>query len=98
MAAVSVKRSVVIYAIANKLEKKCRDFNGIRTHGLCVSAAMLYHLTYEGLYWEQANLLSSSLPWKEWNMKKMLAADTEIQILNEDMIVAVVIAITTCWA
>ena len=31
-------------------------------------------------------------------MKKMSAADTEIQILNEDMIVAVVIAITTCWA
>ena len=30
-------------------EKKCRDFNGIRTHGLCVSAAMLYHLSYEGL-------------------------------------------------
>ena len=31
-------------------------------------------------------------------MKKIWAADTEIQILNEDMIVAAVIAITTCWS
>ena len=52
----------------------------------------------KALHWEQANLLSSSLPWKEWNMKKIWAADTEKQILNEDMIVAAVIAITTCWS
>ena len=52
----------------------------------------------KALHWEQANLLSSSLTWREWNMKKMSAADTEILILNEDMMVAVVIAITTCWA
>ena len=27
--------------------KKFRDFNGTQTHGLCVSAAVLYQLSYE---------------------------------------------------
>ena len=44
--------------------KTFRDFNGIQTHGLCVSAAVLYHLSYEDPYmpvhWKQANMLSSS--------------------------------------
>ena len=30
--------------------KTFRDFNGIQTHGLCVSAAVLYHLSYEDPY------------------------------------------------
>lgn len=33
-----------------------RDFNRIQTHGLCIYAAFLYHLSYE----EQAVLLSLS--------------------------------------
>ena len=41
---------IAIKAIANKPEKKFRDFRGIRTHGLCVSAAVLYHLSYEDPY------------------------------------------------
>ena len=72
--------------------KKIWDFNGIRTHGLCVCTAVLYHLSYEDpyigsrpIYWDHVN------PWKEWNMKVIWTA--EIQILNEDMIVAMVIAI-----
>ena len=44
--------------------KTFRDFNGIQTHGLCVSTAVLYHLSYEDPYmpvhWKQANMLSSS--------------------------------------
>ena len=36
-------------AIANTwgTRKKFRDFNGIQTHGVCVSAGMLYHLSYK---------------------------------------------------
>ena len=38
--------------------KTFRDFNGIQTHGLCVSTAVLYHLSYEDPYmpvhWKQA--------------------------------------------
>ena len=30
--------------------KTFRDFYGIQTHGLCVSAAVLYHLSYEDSY------------------------------------------------
>ena len=30
--------------------KKCRKFNGIQTHGLCVSAAMLCQLSYKDPY------------------------------------------------
>ena len=42
---------IAIKAIANKPEKKkIRDFKGIRTHGLYVSAAVLYHLSYEDPY------------------------------------------------
>ena len=32
---------IAIYAIANQPEKKLRDFNGIRTQGICVSAPKL---------------------------------------------------------
>ena len=41
---------IAIKAIANKPEKKFRDFKGIRTHRLWVSAAVLYHLNYEDPY------------------------------------------------
>ena len=30
--------------------KKLHDFDGIQTHGLCISAAVLYHLSYEDSY------------------------------------------------
>ena len=41
---------IAIKAIANKPEKKLRDFKGIRTHGLSVSVAVLYHLSYGDPY------------------------------------------------
>ena len=42
-------------------KKGFRGFNGIRTRGLCVRVAVLYHLSYEEPYnGKQANLLSSS--------------------------------------
>ena len=41
---------IAIEAIANNLKKKFCDFNGIRTQSLCVSAAVLYHLSYEDPY------------------------------------------------
>ena len=31
-------------------KKRFQGFNGIRTHGLCVSAAVLYQLSYEDPY------------------------------------------------
>ena len=48
--------------ISPKKKKVFRGFNGIRTRGLYVCAAVLYHLSYEDPYnGKQANLLS----WKE---------------------------------
>ena len=42
-------------------KKGFRGFNGIRTHGLCVSAAVLYKPElWRPMYWRPANLLSSS--------------------------------------
>ena len=44
-------------------KKKIKGFNGIRTHGLCVSAAVLYQLSYDPyigsrpFYWVHLNLL-----------------------------------------
>ena len=41
--------------------------------------------------WEQANLLNSSYPWKEWNM--WMLSELQTYKWNEDVIIAVVIAI-----
>ena len=72
--------------------KKFRGFNGIRTHGLCVCAAVLYHLSNEDPYignmpvcWVHLNAC------EEWNMKMLWTE--EIQILNKDMIITMVNAI-----
>ena len=50
-------------------QKEFRDFNGIQTHSLCVSAAVLYQLSYEDpcigsrpICWVHLN------PWKEWSI------------------------------
>ena len=34
-------------SICKLTRKKCRNFNGIQTCGICVSAAMFYQLSYE---------------------------------------------------
>ena len=72
--------------------KKFLDFNGIRTHGLCGSAAVLYQLSYENQYlgsrpicWVRLN------QWMEWNNEgDVKCGNTD---LNEDMVVAEVITI-----
>ena len=69
--------------------KRFWDFNGIRTCGLYVSAAVLYQLSYEDPYIEQANLPSSSKPVK--GMKHEDDVNFGNTNLNEGMIVAVVI-------
>ena len=50
-------------------QKEFWDFNGIQTHSLCVSAAVLYQLSYEDpcigsrpICWVHLN------PWKEWSI------------------------------
>ena len=51
--------------------KKFRDFNRIRTLGLCVSAAVLYQLNYEDPYIKNGPICWVYLsPWKEWNMNE----------------------------
>ena len=45
-------------------------FAGIRTHGLCVSAAVLYQLTYEDPYAGSRPISRVHLyPWQEWDVK-----------------------------
>ena len=57
-------------------KKKFRHLNRIRTHGLCVSAAVLYHLSYEDPYIGSRPICWVDLnPWKEWNMKMMWNAE-----------------------
>ena len=56
-------------------KKKFRHLNRIRTHGFCVSAAVLYHLSYEDPYIESRPICWVNLNrWKEWNMKMMWTA------------------------
>ena len=58
--------------------KKFRDFNGVRTQGLCVSTAVLYHLSYENPYNGSRLICSVHLNWwKEWNMKMMWTAEVQ---------------------
>ena len=74
-------------SICKLTRKKCRDFNGIQTCGICVSAAMFYQLAYKDpdmgsrpICWNHLN------PWMEWNNKdEVNCGNTN---LNEDMIVA----------
>ena len=54
-------------------KKVFRGFNEIRTRGLCVRAAMLYHLSYEDPYnGKQANLLSSSTRERKETQNEMM--------------------------
>ena len=48
-----------------------QGFNGIRTHDLCHTGAMLYQLSYEATHCigSKVNLLSSYLP-VQWNHVK----------------------------
>ena len=72
-------------------KKKFRDFNGIRTHGLCVIAAVRYQLSYEDLYiaGQFVVFFFTRERNETWN-DDVNCRDTN---LNEDMIVAAVIPI-----
>ena len=54
-------------------KKVFRGFNGIRTRGLCVSAAVLYQPElWRPIHWEPANLLSSSTRERNETQNEMM--------------------------
>ena len=56
-----------------KSPKGFRGFNGIRTRGLCVSAAVLYQPElWRAIYWRPANLLSSSTHERNETQNEMM--------------------------
>ena len=53
--------------------KGFRGFNGIRTRGLCVSAAVLYQsVLWRPIHWRPANLLSSSTRERNETQNEMM--------------------------
>ena len=46
-------------AVAKKAQKKFWGFNGIRTHDICDTSAMLYQLSYEALFQQGRSSASS---------------------------------------
>ena len=38
-------------------KKKIQGFNGIRTHDLRVTGALLYQLSYEAIHWERGQFI-----------------------------------------
>ena len=44
-------------AIGKKKPEKNQGFNGIRTHDLRDTGAMLYQLSYEATHWEQGQFI-----------------------------------------
>ena len=77
-------------------QKKFRDFNGIRTHGLSVlalqyAAVLLYHLSYEDPYIGSRPICGVHFkPWRNKHEDDVSCGNTN---LNEDLSFAVVIAI-----
>ena len=65
---------IAISAIAKKPEKRgFRGFNGIRTNGLCVSAAVLYQPElWRPIHWRPANLLRSSTRERNETQNEMM--------------------------
>ena len=59
--------------------KKQKTNSGLqRIHGLCVSAAVFDHLSYEDPYiWSRPICWVHLNPWKEWNMKMMCTAEVQ---------------------
>ena len=68
---IAVNRNLSNCEIARK--KVFRGFNGIRTRGLCVSAAVLYQPElWRPIHWEPANLLSSSTRERNETQNEMM--------------------------
>ena len=69
---IAVNRNLSNCEIARK-KKVFRGFNGIRTRGLCVSAAVLYQPElWRPIHWEPANLLSSSTRERKETQNEMM--------------------------
>ena len=74
-----------------KPEKCFRDFNGIRTHGLCVSAVVPHQLSYEDPY-----VRSRPICWIHRTRDRnetWILCELRTYKWNEDVIIAVVITI-----
>ena len=68
---IAVNRNLSNCEIARK--KVFRGFHGIRTRGLCVSAAVLYQPElWRPIHWEPANLLSSSTRVRNETQNEMM--------------------------
>ena len=51
---------------------KNQGFNGIRTHDLSDTSAMLYQLSYEATHWQQGQLIELMSSREEWNDVKYI--------------------------
>ena len=68
---IAVNRNLSNWGKARK--KGFRGFNGIRTRGLCVSAAVLYQPElWRPIHWRPANLLSSSTRERNETQNEMM--------------------------
>ena len=54
------------------------DFNGIGTHDLRDTSAMLYQLSYEATRWEQGQLSELISSLEEWNDVKYTAVSRKV--------------------
>ena len=73
----SKRRSIYFILLVERISlKKNQGFNGIRTHDLRDTGAMLYQLSYEAMHWEQAQLIefisSRAVKSCEIYMKKLI--------------------------
>ena len=70
------------------------DFNGIRTHGLCIYTAVLYQLSYavwRHIHWEQANLLASLVVKGMKYRLKMWTAEIQMKCRCDHTIISFVL-------
>ena len=56
--------------------EKNQGFNGIRTHDLRDTGAMLYQLSYEATHWERSQLIEVMFSREEWNDVKYIWNDS----------------------
>ena len=56
--------------------EKNQGFNGIRTHDLRDTGAMLYQLSYEATHWERGQLIEFMSSREEWNDVKYIWNDS----------------------
>ena len=64
---VTIEVESQIKQLRSSPKKVFRGFNGIRTRGLCVQAALLHQLSYEDRTLEAGQFIEFINPLKEWN-------------------------------